>query len=116
MIAADESTFCAADGTEIFYRRWRPEGEVRAAVVILHGASEHSARYDRFARSLADAAIATYALDHRGHGRTSSATGVGRIAPATGVALVTDAAQLVELARGRREPSPCSCSVIRWDR
>src|SRR5688572_17737912 len=106
MIVADGTTFRAADGTEIFYRRWLPDGDARAALVILHGASEHSARYDRFGRFLADAAIASYALDHRGHGRTSAATGVGRIAPAVGSALVTDVAQLVELARTETPGKP----------
>ena len=72
MTAADESTFCAADGTDMFYPRWRPDGGVRAAVVILHGASEHSARYDRFARFLADASIARGVSSGRRHADRSA--------------------------------------------
>ena len=39
-------------------------------VVIAHGASEHSDRYNHVALRLVEAACAVYALDHRGHGRS----------------------------------------------
>jgi alpha-beta hydrolase superfamily lysophospholipase len=50
-------------------------------VLVLHGASEHGGRYDRFARVLGDEGWAVYAPDHRGHGRTAAATGRGIIGP-----------------------------------
>lgn len=71
-------SFSAADGTSIHYRRWLPAGKPRAVVQIVHGAAEHSGRYDRFARALVAQGYAVYATDHRGHGRTrlrSGATG-----------------------------------------
>jgi len=70
-------TFTDTDGVEISYRRWLPDGEARAVVQIAHGASEHSARYGRFADFLAGRGYAVYANDHRGHGATAAVTGVG---------------------------------------
>ncbi len=40
-------------------------------VVIVHGASEHSDRYRQAAAALVQDGYAVYALDHRGHGRSS---------------------------------------------
>lgn len=71
-------SFSAADGTTVHYRRWLPAGAPRAVVQIVHGAAEHSGRYDRFANALTAQGYAVYATDHRGHGRTrlrSGATG-----------------------------------------
>ncbi len=75
---ADWQTFTAADGTTIHYRRWLPAGRPRAVIQVVHGAAEHSGRYDRFAKALTGEGYAVYATDHRGHGRTrlrSGATG-----------------------------------------
>lgn len=85
----DEIAFADADGVEVFVRRWMPEGAPRAAVVIAHGASEHSGRYERVAGVLNDEGYAAYALDLRGHGRTAASTGPGRIG-ARGMAGVLD--------------------------
>jgi alpha-beta hydrolase superfamily lysophospholipase len=60
------------------YRRWQPEQAARAALQIVHGASEHSGRYGRLARALTDRGIAVYAMDLRGHGRTAESSGIGR--------------------------------------
>jgi alpha-beta hydrolase superfamily lysophospholipase len=62
----DERTFVDAHGVEIFIRRWTID-DPRALVLISHGASEHSGRYERFARALNEAGFAAVALDHRGH-------------------------------------------------
>jgi len=68
--AATESTFEGADGVEIFWRAWLPEGDPDAIVVISHGVSEHSGRYGHVAADLIGHGDAVYALDHRGHGRS----------------------------------------------
>jgi hypothetical protein len=47
--AAEWQSFAAADGTVIHYRRWNPAAKPRAIVQIVHGATEHSGRYARFA-------------------------------------------------------------------
>lgn len=51
-------------------RWWRPEGEPRAVVLIVHGWAEHSGRYDRSAEYLTRRGYAVYAFDLRGHGRS----------------------------------------------
>jgi len=77
----DEFTFRDDDGVDVFARRWRADRAARAVVVLAHGLSEHSGRYARFAQALVGAGYAVYAVDHRGHGRTAPATGVGRAGP-----------------------------------
>jgi alpha-beta hydrolase superfamily lysophospholipase len=57
------------DGLDLYWQSWHP-AEPRALVVIVHGLAEHSGRYQTVARSFADAGLATYALDHRGHGKS----------------------------------------------
>lgn len=104
MSAAQESTFTDQDGLEIFYRHWAAPSP-RGAVVIAHGASEHSGRYGRFAAALNDAGWSAFALDHRGHGVTGQRNGVGKVGPGGGLRFLDDIRQLVELAsdsvRGR---------------
>jgi alpha-beta hydrolase superfamily lysophospholipase len=68
----------AVDHVRVVYRRWVPEGETRAALQVVHGASEHSGRYGRLANALTERGIAVYAMDLRGHGRTAESSGVGR--------------------------------------
>jgi alpha-beta hydrolase superfamily lysophospholipase len=54
----------------IFRQSWPTPATARAAVVIAHGAGEHSGRYEHVAQRLTGAGYATYALDHHGHGRS----------------------------------------------
>ena len=65
--------FEGAGGNDIYWQTWLPDGEVRAALVLAHGASEHSGRYAWTAEQLTAAGYGVYALDHRGHGRSSGA-------------------------------------------
>jgi len=60
-----------SDGVAVVVERWLPAGEPRAVVQLLHGGSEHAARYARLAEVLTAAGYAVYADDHRGHGRTA---------------------------------------------
>jgi alpha-beta hydrolase superfamily lysophospholipase len=66
----------AADGTQLALHRWTvaPAG-AKGVVMIVHGASEHAARYDRFARFLNEHGYAVYAMDLRGHGGTRLRSG-----------------------------------------
>jgi alpha-beta hydrolase superfamily lysophospholipase len=98
-------TFKDADGVQIAYRRWR-RSEPRAVVVIAHGASEHSGRYERFALALNAAGFAAYAPDQRGHGHTADATGPGRMGPGGGGALVGDLDALVDIANTENPGAP----------
>jgi alpha-beta hydrolase superfamily lysophospholipase len=85
----DEETFVDPYGVEVF-SRWWPVDEPRGVVLIAHGASEHSGRYDRFARALNAAGFAATALDHRGHGRTATEMGAAVMGPGAGDAVVDD--------------------------
>jgi alpha-beta hydrolase superfamily lysophospholipase len=66
-----EGTFAGAEGAEIYWQAWLPEGEPRAIVVIAHGASEHGGRYRYVVERLVPEGYAVYAIDHRGHGRSA---------------------------------------------
>jgi len=65
-----ETTTTAADGKELHTRLWLPDGSPDAALLIVHGMGEHSARYADFANVLTRKNIAVFAYDHRGHGFT----------------------------------------------
>ena len=95
----DELAFTDNDGVEVFYRRWAPNDSVRAVVLVVHGASEHSGRYARFAELLRDEGYAVYALDLRGHGRTADSTGRGRTGPGGMNAVLADVDELANRAR-----------------
>ena len=90
----EEATFRDPDGIDVFYRRWLPDGEPVLAVLVAHGMSEHSGRYARLAAALTARGYAVYAPDHRGHGRTAAATGVGRTGPSGIAGALGDIGQL----------------------
>lgn len=54
----------------LYWQGWLPESTPRAAVILVHGAFEHGGRYSHVAKCLADAGIASYVVDFRGHGRS----------------------------------------------
>jgi acylglycerol lipase len=66
-----DSFFAGAGNAQIYWQAWLPTAEPRAVVVIAHGIGEHSGRYGHVAARLTAAGFAAYALDHRGHGRSS---------------------------------------------
>ena len=96
----DERTFVDAHGVELFARWWTIDAP-RGVVLISHGASEHSGRYDRFAQALNASGFAAVALDQRGHGRTASATGRGIMGPGGGHAVIDDLHELRAAAQAR---------------
>ena len=100
-----EQILTDADGIDVLTRRWFVE-EPWANVVIAHGISEHSGRYDRFARALNDAGYGAAALDQRGHGRTGESSGVGKVGPGGGDALLEDLRLLVEDIRKAQPDVP----------
>jgi alpha-beta hydrolase superfamily lysophospholipase len=93
-----EYAFTDADGVDVLIRTWRPDGSPVGAVVVVHGASEHSGRYDRFARFLNTAGYVVFAPDHRGHGRTAAATGPGVIGPRALEGILDDLDHVVDQA------------------
>ena len=65
-----ERTFDGVGGIPIVYDTWTPEGQPRGVVILSHGLGEHAGRYHHVAKRFGEAGLATYALDHRGHGRS----------------------------------------------
>ena len=57
-----------ADETPLQVRHWSPTGEPWATVLIVHGIGEHSGRYERTGRLMAEAGLDVHAFDIRGHG------------------------------------------------
>ena len=93
-------SFRASDGAEIHYRYWAGPASPRAVVQIVHGAAEHSGRYDRFAKTLVSEGYAVYATDHRGHGRTRVRSGeLGDAGPDAWNRFIEDEQQLSQLIR-----------------
>jgi alpha-beta hydrolase superfamily lysophospholipase len=65
-----ERNFDGMGGVRIVYDVWTPDAPPRAVVVLSHGLGEYARRYDHVAQCFGDAGLVTYALDHRGHGRS----------------------------------------------
>jgi alpha-beta hydrolase superfamily lysophospholipase len=89
----DERTFVDQHGVEVFSRWWSIDSPA-GVVLISHGASEHSTRYDRFARALNGARYAVVALDHRGHGHTAPLGDNATMGAGGGQAVVDDLHEL----------------------
>ncbi|MBR6115631.1 MAG: lysophospholipase [Oscillospiraceae bacterium] len=71
MARMSESTFLSSDGkSELYYREYVPDGAAVGIVQIVHGIAEHIARYDRFARFLAENGYIVVAHDQLGHGKS----------------------------------------------
>jgi alpha-beta hydrolase superfamily lysophospholipase len=65
-----ERNFDGVGGVRIVYDVWTPDTAPRAVVVLSHGLGEYARRYDHVAARFGEAGLVTYALDHRGHGRS----------------------------------------------
>jgi acylglycerol lipase len=76
-----ERSFDGVGGVRIVYDVWTPEGRSAATggstqadpvgvVILSHGYAEHARRYDHVAQRFGEGGLITYALDHRGHGRS----------------------------------------------
>ena len=65
-----ERSFEGVGGVRIVYDVWTPDSDPRGVVVLAHGYAEHARRYDHVAQRLGESGLITYALDHRGHGRS----------------------------------------------
>jgi acylglycerol lipase len=66
----NEGSFTGIGGLNIFTRTWKPDGAPRAVIVISHGFNSHSGQYLWTGEQFANAGFATYALDHRGRGKS----------------------------------------------
>lgn len=59
----------ANDGVTLWQRQYLTDAP-RAAIILVHGMTEHSGRYGQFARFLCNEGINVYCHDQRGHGLT----------------------------------------------
>jgi acylglycerol lipase len=104
MATHEEGRFSGEGGVEIYWQAWLPDDEAspRATVVLAHGASEHGGRYAWTGEELAKRGYALYAIDHRGHGRSSGSRAViDRMRNA-----VEDLHTLVEKAHAKQPDRP----------
>ncbi|HEY5158001.1 MAG TPA: lysophospholipase [Anaerolineales bacterium] len=65
-----EGTFKGIRNANIFYQAWLPDGKVRAVLLLVHGAAEHTGRYMNIVNHFVPLGYAVYGLDHFGHGRS----------------------------------------------
>jgi acylglycerol lipase len=65
-----ERNFDGVGDVRIVYDVWMPDTPPRGVVVLAHGLGEHARRYDHVAQRFGEGGLVTYALDHRGHGRS----------------------------------------------
>ena len=65
-----ERSFDGVGGVRIVYDVWTPDIEPTGVIVLAHGYAEHARRYDQVAQRFGESGLVTYALDHRGHGRS----------------------------------------------
>ncbi len=67
--------FFHSGGLDLYRQFWRPEGEPRATLAIVHGLGEHSGRYGNVVAALVPQGYAIHAFDLRGHGRSPGPRG-----------------------------------------
>lgn len=65
-----EATLTTPDDEVLLTRSWAIEAPL-ASVLIVHGAAEHSIRYDHVAGFLNDRGFSVFSYDQRGHGETT---------------------------------------------
>jgi alpha-beta hydrolase superfamily lysophospholipase len=77
-----ERSFDGVGGVRIVYDVWTSDGRSASTgestqrtdpvgvVILSHGYAEHARRYDHVAQRFGESGLITYALDHRGHGRS----------------------------------------------
>jgi len=63
------------DSKEVFTRTWPDVETPKAILYICHGCSEHSGRYDGFAKFMNASGYIVFADDHRGFGQTDNNSG-----------------------------------------
>ncbi|HKW42336.1 MAG TPA: alpha/beta fold hydrolase [Gemmatimonadales bacterium] len=69
------ASLTAPDGTQLVYDLYEASPAPRAAVLLLHGWSDHAGRWRDTGEQLRDAGYSTYVLDLRGHGRSGGRRG-----------------------------------------
>lgn len=63
------------DGLAIYAQGWRPLGDVRAVLAVVHGLGEHGGRYLKIAQPLVSQGYGVITFDQRGFGRSQGRRG-----------------------------------------
>ena len=66
----------SADGTKLAYRAW-PLSGAKITFAVVHGLGEHSGRYERFARGMAEPAV-EFAVDYQAAADTGKSSDSAR--------------------------------------
>ena len=74
-MSPEPTYFTSTDGTRLAYRHWPTAEQPQAIVAVVHGWSDHAARYALLATALAPHGITTYAVDLRGNGESEGQRG-----------------------------------------
>jgi len=69
-ITREHDSLTGREDASLYYQYWKV-GNPRAILIIVHGFGEHTDRYDHVARHFCQHGISCYAIDHRGHGRST---------------------------------------------
>ena len=72
-------SYQGADGKELFYREYSPQGNHKGSAVLVHGSSASSDSMHPMAQALAAAGVHVFALDIRGHGASGTKGHIGYI-------------------------------------
>lgn len=94
------------DGKQIYVHLWEEAPSPRGVVQIVHGMTEHAARYEAFARYLNEHGFIVAADDHRGHGKTDPST-LGWCAGDMFSDTVRDEAAVTDALREKYPSLPC---------
>jgi len=65
-----EGTFDGVGGVKIATRTWLPDSGIRSIMILIHGFNSHSGYFAWAAEQFVASGFATYALDHRGRGKS----------------------------------------------
>lgn len=65
----EENYLKSGDGTALFCRFWKVENP-EASVLLIHGYTDHSGRYEKTAREFNARNISVFSFDLRGHGKS----------------------------------------------
>ena len=67
-IAHVEGRMKTSDGLELLVQSWKPKGETKGTLIIVHGLKDYADRYVELASAAARRGYAVHAFDLRGHG------------------------------------------------
>lgn len=70
-----EGKFRGVRDMSIYFQYWEPEESPRAVILLVHGAGEHSSRYEHVAQAFVSNGFAVAALDHPNHGKSEGRYG-----------------------------------------